>query len=313
MDHLIKLVSNNDRETGENLSMPEYHSPKKEHPSTYLIKNREDPSELQRLMIQDRMMTTLQDGFLPEQTDLTNIHHILDVACGPGLWLLDATPTYPDMLFTGIDISQQMVTYARTLAEQQQLSQRVEFYVMDALRMLEFLDQTFDLVNLRIGSSFLRTWEWPKLLSEMVRVLRTGGIIRLTESEISTEVNSTALGELTRLFRTTLYRAGHLFEDEPTGITAHLPDLLSRHGVQNIQIRRVTKHLQAGTSECTASCQDTERAFRLLRPFIEKWDRASLARYDNIYEQALIEMQQPDFYANWNLVTIWGTKAVLKA
>jgi len=30
--------------------------------------------------------------------------------------------------------------------------------------------------------------------------------------------------------------------------------------------------------------------------------------YDAIYQQALIEMQLPDFRATWPLVTVWGTK-----
>jgi hypothetical protein len=39
---------------------------------------------------------------------------------------------------------------------------------MDALRMLVFPDAFFDLVNLRCGCSYVRTWEWPKLLEAPV-------------------------------------------------------------------------------------------------------------------------------------------------
>ena len=30
--------------------------------------------------------------------------------------------------------------------------------------------------------------------------------------------------------------------------------------------------------------------------------------YEELYQQAVYEMQQPDFVATWNLLTAWGTK-----
>ncbi len=148
--------------------------PKKEHPSTYFVQNREDKTELQRLTIQDRMTTTLQGGLFPERDDLANIQHILDVGCGAGIWAVDVALQYPHISLVGVDISQQMISYARSLVEQYDLASRVEFYTMDALRMLEFSDETFDLVTMRFGASFMRTWDWQKLLSEMQRVLKPG-------------------------------------------------------------------------------------------------------------------------------------------
>jgi hypothetical protein len=38
---------------------------------------------------------------------------------------------------------------------------RVEFRLMDALRLFELSGDVFDLTNLRFALSFLRTWEWP--------------------------------------------------------------------------------------------------------------------------------------------------------
>jgi len=45
----------------------------------------------------------------------------------------------------------------------------------------------FDLVNLRAGISWVRTWDWLKLLSEMLRVARPDGIVRVTDEEVITE------------------------------------------------------------------------------------------------------------------------------
>ena len=46
--------------------------------------------------------------------------------------------------------------------------------------------------------------------------------------------------------------------------------------------------------------------FRTLRPFLKKWTQVP-DNYDEIYQQALREMQQPDFEATGTLLTIWGT------
>lgn len=45
---------------------------------------------------------------------------------------------------------------------------------MDALGGLELPSGYFDLVNQRLGWSFLRTWDWPNLLNEYQRIAREG-------------------------------------------------------------------------------------------------------------------------------------------
>src|SRR5260370_3012466 len=126
------------------------------HRGTYPVQSSE--KELTRLVIHDRLMTAMMGGVLSEHADPTIFHRVLDVGCGPGSWVIEVARTYPEMSPIGIDISKRMVEYARAEAKTHQVSDRVEFRVMDALLMLEFLPGFFDLVNLRFGSSFLRTW-----------------------------------------------------------------------------------------------------------------------------------------------------------
>lgn len=49
----------------------------------------ESGAELARLMYQDHLITKGMDGVLPEQPDISSMHTILDIACGPGGWVLD--------------------------------------------------------------------------------------------------------------------------------------------------------------------------------------------------------------------------------
>jgi SAM-dependent methyltransferase len=64
---------------------------------------------------------------------------------------------------------------------------------------LEFPPDSFDLVNQRLGMSYLRTWDWPKLLSEYQRITRPGGVIRITEGDFPAS-RSAALTRLSTLF-----------------------------------------------------------------------------------------------------------------
>jgi ubiquinone/menaquinone biosynthesis C-methylase UbiE len=275
---------------------------------TYFIQEHINGEELTRLRLQDEMVTTAMGGVLPEQPDPTVFHRVLDVACGPGGWLIATAQQYPTISrLVGVDISQRMVAHARTRAEAQYLSDRVEFHTMDVLRMLEFPTASFDLVNLRFGISFLRTWDWPKLLSEMLRVTRLGGVVRLTEGEVGSQSSSTAATQLYERGVRALYRAGHLFTEEPSDLLDHLAPLLRQYGCERVQTHASTLEYHAGTAEWQAFFQDARSVLRQARPFVQKWGNAG-DDYESLYQQMLTEMQQPDFHATWKLLTAWGHK-----
>ena len=144
-------------------------------------------------------------------------------------WLIQTARTYPTMaLLVGVDVSSTLLAYAQAQAAHQQVAERVEYRVMDALCMLEFPGAYFDLVNQRLGMSYLRTWDWPRLLSEYRRVTRPGGFIRITECSFPIS-GSAALTRLSGQFIHVLSQAGHLFTpDDPNGVINELPGLPQR-------------------------------------------------------------------------------------
>ncbi len=272
---------------------------------TYVIHGSE--KELTRLVIHDRLMTALMGGVLSEQADPTVFHRVLDVGCGPGGWVIEAAQTYPEMSLVGIDINKHMIEYASAQAQTHHVNDRVKFRVMDALLILEFPDSFFDLVNQRLGFSFLRTWDWPKMLSELLRVTRPRGVVRVTEPNILVQNNSPALTRLCEMNQCALYRAGHLFTVDSVGVIDHLSQLLKQHGCKQVQTKSHTREYRAGTVEGEDFCEDWKILYQTFRPFIQKWGCAS-KDYEVIYQQALKEMQQPDFCATVNLLTAWGIK-----
>lgn len=281
--------------------------PKKEHPSTYFVQDRSSLDELTRLQAQDHLLTASMGGVLPEQPDPTRFRRVLDVGCGTGGWLIEFARTYPHArLLVGVDVSARMLEYAREQAAVQGVSDRVEFHQMDALRMLEFPSEYFDLVNHRLGQGYLRTWDWSKLLQEYQRVSKPEGVVRITESESGwPNTTSSALIQLSSLGIKASYQAGHLFTPQADGLLKDLPDLLRRSGLQDLQTRAYALHYRAGTPEGQSFANDMQHLYRTALPFLRKWTRVP-DDYEEIYQQMLREMQQPDFEATWNLLTLWG-------
>lgn len=276
-----------------------------EYSGTYFVQDRQNQREMRRLIVQDQMLTRAMGGVLPEQPDPTAFRRVLDIGCGTGGWLLELAETYPTMSLSGIDINRNLIEHARQQAQVRNVAERTEFRVMDALLILEFPPAYFDLVNLRFSISYMRTWDWPKMFSELLRITRPGGVIRITDNDILHRSNSPALTQLDEIAICALYKAGHLFEQEGTGLTAHLAHLLKQHGCQQVQTQPYALQFQAGTEAGQAYYEDMAHVFQTTRPFIQKWGCAP-ADYDVIYQRALQEMQQPDFHSAWNLLTAWG-------
>jgi ubiquinone/menaquinone biosynthesis C-methylase UbiE len=286
--------------------MPISPEPNREPPSTYLVQDRANQDELNRLRIQDHMFTTGMGGVLSEQPDPTAFSRVLDVGCGTGGWLIELAKTTPTChLLIGVDASRTYVAYAREQAAAAQVSDRVEFHVADALRMLEFPSDFFDLVNQRGGMSWLRTWDWTKVLGEYVRVVRPEGVIRITETE-TVETSSPAFTRFGELLTSALYQAGYDFRPQSAGVLSELAPLLSKHGIQHVQTRTHVLQYRAGTPELQNFVEDASHFFRTYLPFLRKWTRVP-DDYEAMCQQALREMHQPDFVATWKLLTAWGT------
>ncbi len=286
--------------------MPTPAEPSREHPSTYFVQDRSSETELQRLHIQDRLLTAGMGGVLPEQEEPARFRRVLDVGCGTGGWLIELAQTCPEAtLLIGVDVSERMIAWARTQAHQ--VSDRVEFHVMDALRMLEFPNASFDLVNQRFGGSFLRTWDWRKLLEEYQRVCRPGGIIRITEANFAVQSTSAALEQLTALLVRAFYQAGHLVALRGESLLSELEPMLHRFGLRQVQTRRLTIEYRSGTQEGQAFVENLRHVFRTCLPFLHKWTRVP-DNYEALYQQALEEINHPDFVGWLELVTAWGER-----
>jgi ubiquinone/menaquinone biosynthesis C-methylase UbiE len=286
--------------------VPNQANPHPEHPSTYVIEDRSNEVEMTRLHVQDQMLTSAMGGVLPEQPDPTSFQRVVDVGCGTGDWLIETATTYPTIsLLIGVDISSGMIEYARAQATARGVNDRVEFHVMDALRMLEFPTGYFDLVNHRAAASWLRTWDWRKLLQEYQRIARPGGVVRVVEADADAQTSSLALSSLYVLFREAFYQAGRLFTPERDGLTKELARLLRQHGFQGVRTRVYQLEYRAGTPSGDQFLENVRLSMQTFTPFLRRWMQVP-DDYEEMQQQALREMQQPDFVATTNFLVAWG-------
>src|SRR5438105_1031571 len=86
-----------------------------EHNSYFI--DHESAGEMARLLDQDRLYTEAMGGFFSERSDLSDLHRMLDIGCGPGGWVQELAFAFPDKEFVGTDISEAMIKYARAQAK----------------------------------------------------------------------------------------------------------------------------------------------------------------------------------------------------
>ncbi len=108
--------------------------------------------------------------FENELHQFANGRKVLEYGCGTGTHAFDLASWGSHV--TGIDISEEAIRQSIEQAKQSGISDRTEFYCMNAEAMT-FPDATFDLI---CGSAILHHLNLPEALREINRVLKPGGI-----------------------------------------------------------------------------------------------------------------------------------------
>ena len=275
--------------------------------NSYII-DAEDAAEMARLVEQDHLLTKGMGGIFPEYTRISGMNDILDIGCGPGGWVCDVAFEYPKIQVTGIDISCTMIEYARAMASVQGLD-NAHFRVGNVLKPLDYPNASFDLVNARLISGFVPKTYWPELLGEYKRVLRPGGIIRLTEVEFPI-TNSAAYGRLSEMCTRAMRAAQLTFSPDGRfiGITPLLEHFLMEVECENIQHKAHALNFSSWTSIQRAYYNNFMTAFRLLKPFLLKTEVTTDEEFEEVYSNAMIELMLEDFAGIWFYLTVWGHK-----
>ncbi len=268
----------------------------------------EHESELIRLIRQSRFMTDAQGGLLPERK-LLPASRVIDLACGPGDWALDLASEGRDqgVEVIGIDISRLMIEYAQAQASAAQID-NIRFLVGDILKPLPFPDGHFDIINARF-LSFMPASAWHPLLQECYRVLKPGGVIRLTESE-ATLSNSPAFDKLTLMVVQALNKGGRGFAHHGhfIGITAMVRSFLESNGFTDVQERAILLNYSHGQPAHEFQYQNYVIGSSMILPFLLKYEITTAEEFEQTYQQMREEMLEHSFCAVCFMTTTWGEK-----
>ncbi len=276
--------------------------------NTYII-DTESAAEMARLIDQSRSMNEAMGSLLPENLDLSAVHSILDVACGPGEWVQEVAALYPHIKIVGTDISTLMIKYAEQRARLQKLA-NASFQIMDARTPLNFANGAFDLLNARFMAAFLPRNEWPQVVKEFARVTRSGGKIILTETDICKpgSTNSPALEELNALGSEAVFRAG-LYSSTETLVTSMMPQFLEEAGCRSVRTQWHALDFSAGTPAHPVIYANLSVALKLVQPFLVKVMQTPQEHLDKLYEQSMQDMMSDEFHGETQLMTAWGIKS----
>jgi ubiquinone/menaquinone biosynthesis C-methylase UbiE len=110
-----------------------------------------------------------------EAVPQSSFRRILDVACGPGLFIEEALRRWPDAIAVGLDVTSEMLEQARQRVGDEPRA----LFVRSLAESLPFPDGSFDL--LVCANSFHHFRAPETALAEFRRVLRPSGFLVLTD------------------------------------------------------------------------------------------------------------------------------------
>jgi SAM-dependent methyltransferase len=150
------------------------------------------------------------------------IEQVLDVGTGTARWGIELCWEHPEAVVVGLDLQ-------RGPAEHPAGYRHVRG---DVLVGLPFLDCSFDLVHQRFLTSGIAVREWPRAVSELVRVTRPGGWVELAEPMVKPR----RLGPATRrLGGLLLQQVAALGLDATNAVFRSLDRYLKRAGLEGVE------------------------------------------------------------------------------
>lgn len=267
--------------------------------------------EAARLTNKSHLLIRTFGGLLPgiQAERLENIHTALEIACGPGVWAYELAKAYPHIQVTGVDISQTMITYAKSMLPHQKPANITYMHIPTFLGPYPFDAASLDLISVQFVSKFLTVADWPHFLSACWQLLHSGGLLRLTEYEVSL-VNSPACEELSALFIHAMRLAGRSFSvsNRHLGLLCELEPLLYAAGFREYGQVAHAVACSYGTPEYEEWKKDELIFSKKALSLIVQMGVATQEHVDALSHQQRYEMNLPTYHALTPMLTVWGTR-----
>ncbi|KAK8191283.1 S-adenosyl-L-methionine-dependent methyltransferase [Phyllosticta capitalensis] len=186
-----------------------------------------DEVEADRLDLQHHLFRLTTDDLLYLAPLPTNIHNVLDIGCGTGIWSIEFADEHPNANVLGIDLSPIQPT---------EIPPNCSFLVDDAEDEWTW-DTRFDFIHLRAMVAAIKNW--ARLLDQSYEFLKPGGWIELQDLSVpprcddGSAPSDSAMLEISSLFARAAGMVG-LDMQAPS----KFPQMLRDIGFEDIHTRR---------------------------------------------------------------------------
>lgn len=273
--------------------------------NTYII-DTESEVELVRLLRQSELLNRhvglLPDAFVPYKGAV-----LLDLACGPGGWVLDVNDQFPEMNVVGVDISDRQLAFARAQAKSRG-EDLVYFKKMNILGPFDFPDQSIDFIHARFLLGVMRTSLWPKLIQECFRVMKPGGLICLTETNPEYVAFAPMFDRIASLLAMALWKAGKTYSEKSIGLGPMLGLFLKQGGYEVVDEGPSFINISYGSEFYDFWLRDRRASFEAVKPFILKYSALTSNEYDELAKKAVRQVSSTAFRGHWFITSVVGRK-----
>ncbi len=152
--------------------------------SPYLLPK--DMSESNRLDLQHYMLRYVLGGNF--MAPVGTPHSVLDVGCGTGRWGAEMAQQFPRANVVGVDIMPPTPTDTAVQQGREKAPDNYVFVPGDVTKGLQFEDNTFDFVHMRLVVMALPATTWLPVIRELHRITRPGGWIELVDTTVTARV-----------------------------------------------------------------------------------------------------------------------------
>jgi ubiquinone/menaquinone biosynthesis C-methylase UbiE len=245
-------------------------------------------------------------GLFAERRDLHGFSRVLDLTYGTGHEALQIAQTYPSVEVVSISHNATIIASARQQALEHHID-NISFRVLNLLPFTDIADESFDMVNAGFLFALLRKENWLPFLQECRRILRPGGVIRLTEPEWPITTSRSA-ERLAHLVCSALKKEGRSFSPDgrQLGLITMLGGLLRKAGYREVHRRAFVHDFSSGTMIHEKGCVMYQTLLALMRSFLLNATVITTEEFDQLYQQACEEMADPNFSAVGYVLTCWG-------
>jgi SAM-dependent methyltransferase len=245
------------------------------------------------------------------------LQHVLDVGCGVGHWGRTLAAILPaSATLIGIDREPLWVEKAAERAAAAGLAQRFQYRLASADN-LPLDDGTFDLVTCQ--TLLIHVPDPARVLAEMIRVTRPGGLVAAAEPTNSAALllDALALGDAPDgaaalvHFQLTCERGKRALGEGDNQLGEALPGLFARHGLETIEVRQNDRSWTMIPPYASAfETAQAEEAEETVAGSVGLWDQATTRRYF-----VAGGGREPEFSARWDAVLDLGrrTAAAIRA